>query len=190
MTREMIELGADGEAWLIRSSQRGDEEAFRRLLLDYRPRLLGYLERYCTDGAAAEDLFQETALRAWRGLARYDHRNRFASWLFGIAHNAGVDARRRARVRHPEGLPAAAVVPGTAGPEDVLLGQELAAVLRRAIGELPPKQARVFHLRHTTDLKFREIAALTGDPLSTVLGQMHTAVCRLRAALEEYRCRS
>lgn len=176
------------EATLIRSAQSGDRDAFDRLLEPYRTRLASYLRRYCDGVVGPEDLVQETALRAWRALERYDHRDRFASWLFGIAHNTGLDARRRARVRSADDLPRRLSARQPDDPEAVLLGDELAGVLAGVVRELPPKQERVFRLRHCTDLKFREIAELTGEPLSTVLGHMHYAVRKLRTALEEYRC--
>ena len=174
------------ERALIERFRRGDADAFTDLVRPWHRRLAGYLARICGDATHADDLLQETLIRVWRGLRSYDDRKRFASWLFTIAHHVTIDhLRRRARAAHE----AADVIPDLALPTDPsgeLMAQELGRLLADAVERLPEKQRRVFLLRQHGTLKFREIAELTGEPLSTVLGHMSYATEKLQRVVRQY----
>lgn len=171
---------------LIERCRRGDADAFAELVRPWRRRLMGYLSRACGDAAQADDLHQETLMRVWRGLPAYDDRQRFGSWLFTIAHHVTVDQARR-RAREPEHVAPAAIdraAPAEAASE--LMAGELARLLAEAIDQLPEKQRHVFLLRQHGTLKFREIAELTQEPLSTVLGHMSYATDKLQRVVRNY----
>lgn len=173
------------ERALIERFRRGDADAFADLVRPWRRRLAGYLARMCGDAGHADDLAQETLMRVWRGLRWYDDRTRFGSWLFTIAHHVTIDhARRQARAPALVGEPPEVAAP--ADPSGELMARELAQLLADGVEKLPEKQRRVFLLRQHGTLKFREIAELTGEPLSTVLGHMSYATEKLHRIVRQY----
>jgi RNA polymerase sigma-70 factor, ECF subfamily len=171
---------------LIERFRRGEAEAFTDLVRPWHHRLAAYLARMCGDPGHAEDLAQETLVRVWRGLRGYDDRQRFGAWLFTIAHHVTVDHVRR-RAREPDAVAVSdADLPCRTDPANALIARELGQRLADAVAQLPEKQRRVFLLRQHGTLKFREIAELTGEPLSTVLGHMSYATDKLRRVVRQY----
>lgn len=170
-----------------RSGRNAEAEPFTHLVSRHKDRLFAYLSRLSCDRSQAEDLLQETLLRAWRAFPRYDHRDKFSSWIFSIAHNTALDARRSAGVREAMVSVADPLErPAVDDPESLALAQELTVRVNELLNALPPKQLRVFLLRQHSDMSFKEIARLTQQPLSTVLGHMHYAVKKLRKLLRDY----
>src|SRR5438105_6851611 len=86
---------------LLAAAQAGDEQAFRRLVEPYRHALEVHCYRMLGSIQDAEDLAQETLLRAWRALIRFEPRVQFQTWLYRIATNACLDELKR-RPRRPE----------------------------------------------------------------------------------------
>lgn len=176
-------MSATDEELMLRFRQ-GEPMAFDELLARYKTPLYRTLWRLTADRALAEDLFQETWLRVIRHAGEFDPAQKFSAWLFRIGRNLATDAWRRRGARaetalaedHPDPQP---------GPEHALLRREQAAAVSRAMQLLPPEQREVFVLRETGGRSFQEIAQITGAPLNTVLGRMHLAVGKLRAALAE-----
>ncbi len=175
------------EAALIARCRAGDRTAFGELIRPYRTRLMAYLVRYCNDRTLAEDLFQDVLMRVWKYLPGYDHRNRFASWLFGIAHNILIDAGRRKKVR--EMVTYADTLPEKASTDDPVaqvIAGEMQSLILQVLDTLSENQRRVFLLRQHGDLSFREIAEVMRQPLNTVLGHMHYAVKKMKKALKDH----
>lgn len=176
------------ERALIERFRRGDADAFADLVRPWHRRLAGYLARMCGDAAHADDLLQETLIRVWRGLQAYDDRKRFGSWLFTIAHHVTIDHLRR-EARAPDEIAGVPEVAAPADPSGELMARELGRLLADAVEKLPEKQRRVFLLRQHGTLKFREIAELTAEPLSTVLGHMSYATEKLQRVVRQYHAR-
>ncbi|MFA5205466.1 MAG: sigma-70 family RNA polymerase sigma factor [Lentisphaeria bacterium] len=176
---------------LIRRHLDGDTIAFERLYHRWRAPLYGYLNRLLPDqGATVDDLFQQTWLRVVDALPRYHEQQRFAAWLFGIAHNLLLDHHRHQAVSPlaPPGEVPLDDLPVTAGPEPWMAwsARELGDALAAALEQLPPDLREVFLLRRQ-GVSFKDIADLQKTGLNTVLGRMHYAVRRLRCWLEEWR---
>ena len=172
------------ERRLIERCRGGDADAFADLIRPWQRRLIGYLARMC-GATQADDLLQETLIRLWRGLPAYDDRRRFGSWLFTIAHHVTIDHVRR-RARTPDAVGNVPEVTGPTDPSGELMARELGERLAGAVEGLPEKQRRVFLLRQHGTLRFREIAELTGEPLSTVLGHMSYATEKLQRIVRQY----
>jgi RNA polymerase sigma-70 factor (ECF subfamily) len=175
------------DAELIRAYQNGEVEAFATLVQKYQRPLFTFLLRLVGNRQSAEDLFQNTFLRVLRALPNYKEDGRFSGWLFGIANNLAVDLLRRQRVRRSyflddqEALTAAIDYHSAADAE--VERAEVMRLVEGALQQLPEKQRQVFLLRQHGDLSFKEIAALLGEPLNTVLSHMHYAVTKLRKLL-------
>jgi RNA polymerase sigma-70 factor (ECF subfamily) len=167
---------------LLAAAQRGDEDAFGRLVGPYRRELHAHCYRMLGSAADAEDVLQEALLGAWRGLPRFEGRSSLRSWLYTIATNACLRAieRRPRRVlpidyepaSDPHGQPAAALVdaspwidplPTPEGHYEQRESVELAFIA--ALQHLPARQRAVLILRDVLGFSARETAeALDMNP--------------------------
>jgi RNA polymerase sigma-70 factor (ECF subfamily) len=172
---------------LVRDYLGGDMEAFEALYGRYRARLFGLVRSMGLRPSETEDLFQETWLRAIRGMGRYRPRGRFRFWLFTIARNAYLDRVRRdgreVPIRDAEDEPAVAMASRIPRPDETLSERERMDRLQQAAGALPPGERAVLQLRVREEMSFREIGEVLDIPVGTALWRMHRAVRRLAEAL-------
>jgi RNA polymerase sigma-70 factor (ECF subfamily) len=173
------------ETALLAAAQVGDEAAFGRLVQPYRRALEIHCYRMLGSPHDAEDVLQDTLLRAWRGLARFDRRSSVHTWLYRIATNACLDElRRRPRRAEPvqpfpdARVEAASPVYDPAARYALREGMELA--LLSAIQHLPGRQRAVLILRDVLGWTAPEIAGLLD---STVAG-VNSALQRARATID------
>jgi RNA polymerase sigma-70 factor (ECF subfamily) len=136
----------------------------------------------------ADEVAQETFLRAFGSLDRFDVGRPFGPWICRIAANAAINHLRSPAVAREQPLPETAPdPPSTAeGPLERLLDGEARAVLDQALGELPAEQRAVFTLRVFEELSYREIAESLGIEMGTVMSRLARARERLRIALTPY----
>src|SRR5215210_8571501 len=172
----------DDEA-LVQQAQEGDADAFRELVERHSTRVFRLSWRITGDEASAEDAVQETFLRVYRSLHRFDARSRFGTWLHRIAVNTAVEVVRK---RRPETLleesePVASTEPG---PERAALSQEVQRSVRTALGELSPMERTAFVLRHFEGRPIAEICRHLGLRESAGKQAIFRAVRKLRRALE------
>jgi len=172
----------------------GDREAFELLVHRYQRRITGFLAQIVGDLEVARELTQETFLRVWNAIGRFDNTYRFSTWIFRIAHNLGVDHLRRRRVptsslqvEDREGREVQRDLEDRGrDPLGHLENRELAVVLRSSIRDLRPEYRDLVLLRHFAGLSYREIAELKEMPLGTVKNKLFRAHTVLREALTEY----
>lgn len=170
---------------LLARAQAGDERAFRELVEPYRHALEVHCYRMLGSLQDAEDLAQETLLRAWRALERFEPRAQFQTWLYRIATNACLDELER-RPRRPQPVDP---FPDRAHPDTdaptydpvaryaLREGMELA--LMRAIQELPGRQRAVLIFRDVLGWTAPEVAELLG----TTVASVNSALQRARASV-------
>src|SRR5688500_18122733 len=89
---------ADPIAELARRAAQGSIDAFEELAIQFEPRIYGFLCRHIGNAHDAQDLTQETFVRAWRGIARFDANRDFATWIFVIARRAAASHFRSRRI--------------------------------------------------------------------------------------------
>jgi RNA polymerase sigma-70 factor (ECF subfamily) len=173
---------------LLAAAQAGNERAFQRLIEPYRHALEVHCYRMLGSMQDAEDLAQETLLRAWRALARFEPRAQFQTWLYRIATNACLDEVER-RPRRPELIDpfpdrplaeAEAPVYDPAARYAIREGMELALV--RAIQRLPGRQRPVLIFRDVLGWTAPEVAEL----LETTVASVNSALQRARWTVEEH----
>lgn len=157
----------------------GDEKATRELLERLHRPLYGTLLRLTRNPADAEELFQETFLRALHASSRFDASRRFKPWIFAIAVNLARDRARRARHQAtPELRPAEEL------PEKTEQRNEsrwiLHADLERALDELPEHHREVIELRYFEGMEEPEIAKAASIPRGTVKSRLHHAMRKMR----------
>ncbi len=190
----MTDPGKPPDETLVVLALDGDERAFARLVRRYQRRLTAFLGQLVGDIELARELTQETFIRAWSALDRFDPSYRFSTWLFRIAHNLGIDQLRRRRLqtvslhrRDVDGEDVEVVVPDLEkDPLGHCENEELARSIRAAIEELRPEYRELVLLRHFGGLSYQEIAQFKEMPLGTVKNKLFRAHSVLRRALQEY----
>ncbi len=162
-----------------RAAHLGDGRAFAELLRRHQGKVRGLLLRLAGDRTLADDLAQEAFLRAYRGLAGFEGRARFSTWVYRIAYNVYLNHRSRTKVHAalPENFEN-----GTAAPETAMSQSrsDLRRDLVSAIGELPDRYRAVIMLYYLEDVSYPEIAEILELPLGTVKTHLHRAKRLLR----------
>ena len=165
----------------------GNADAIDRLVGKYGSSLLSYLNATMRNRSDAEEVFQDTWLKAMRKIAFF-RGGSFKAWLTTIARNCVIDRARRRRpsvsLNQEVGEDGAQVI-DFVEPEAGLVSDERGARIREAVAALPEAQREVFLLRTEQELSFAEIAEMLAIPLNTALGRMHYAVTRLRKELAD-----
>ena len=134
----------------------------------------------------AEDLFQETLIKVWKGFKSYNEQNKFSSWLFSIAHNVAVDSiRKESAKRNISSFEDVQTITSDSNPHNTFVEKETNELVMAAVSTLSEKQKQVFLLRQHSDMTFKEISKATNQPLNTVLGHMHYAVTGIRKKLSK-----
>ncbi len=178
---------------LIRRVLAGEPDAFEGLVAAHGRGVYRLAYRILGEAGAAEDAVQETFLRAYRFLGRYDERAEFSTWLHRIAVNAAIDqTRRRRRERNVEPHPASAGEPAfdppseEPSPERRALASELGRRTREALSGLTPTERAAFVLRHFEGRSIPEIASALGKKENAAKQSLFRAVQKLRRALAAY----
>ena len=148
----------DEEHRLVLDAQRGDGRAFAALAETYYERLYRWLYHLTRDRHTAEDLTQETLMKAFAAMKRFKAGTNFRAWLFRIAYNNFVN-QRRTIARQRESLPAD-LPTSEHGPIDQAVHHETQALLAEAVGRLPAEFRGAFLLRVEEGLSFRQIASI------------------------------
>ncbi len=186
-------LGAEiADTELVGRALAGSERAFYDLVRRYERPIFSLIVRMVHDHAVAEDIAQESFLKAFRRLDTYDPTRKFSSWLFKIAHNATLDHLRRpsldTRPLEAQGEGEADLVSVLAddkapSPEEGIGRYDLARALDRGLRSLREEYREVLLLRFREGLSYQEIAEVTGQPLGTVKTNIHRARKELAAAM-------
>lgn len=180
---------------LIEDAQDADDGAFRMLMEQHMDAVYGFCVRILNNREEAEDVAQETFLKAWKYIKRFDPEKKFRTWLFAIAKNTSTDYLRKRRSlpfssldrEDDEGSFAENI------PDDELLPDALferagaAEEVQAALGTLSPRDRALFALRYEQELSFEEIADVLDTPANTVRSLHRRALMKLRKELEKGR---
>jgi RNA polymerase sigma factor (sigma-70 family) len=164
----------------------GDRVAATAFVRRFQARVFGLALMIVRDPGAAEDVAQETFLRAWRHAAAYDpRRGRVATWLLTIARNLAIDVTRvrRAEPVAQEALLALGLPSSEPDPGEREFPIDDIERLRKAVAGLPAEQRRAIVLAGFYGQTAREISESEGVPLGTAKTRIRTAMLRLRSAL-------
>ncbi len=175
--------GSDAEAKWITQAQGGDKAAYGQIVERFRPLVVSVAYRQGLDLAAAEDVCQETFVRAWLALPNYQRiSGSMRAWLCRIAINLAIDSHRRERVRQKldEQMP-----DESDGPAEQSEARARARLVRGALAELPPASRAALILCEYEHLSYAEIAATLDIPVGTVMSRLNYARRRLRELLAE-----
>ena len=171
----------------------GDRNAISQLIERHSRRVRDYIQMMVKDGDVADDIFQETFIKAVRVIdeGRYTDNGRFLSWILRIAHNQVIDHfRAQKQNRQLNEAEAGYDVLGTLRlaertVEDEIVCEQIASDVRRMVELLPDEQREVVMMRYYSGLSFKEIAEQPGVSINTALGRMRYALINLRKMIKE-----
>ncbi|HEX3978527.1 MAG TPA: sigma-70 family RNA polymerase sigma factor [Solirubrobacteraceae bacterium] len=179
---------------LIARARDGDQDAFAELVMRHADRVYGALRRFGLDAGDADEVTQEVFLRAWRGLARFEQRARFSTWLYRIAFNEAQ--RRLSRRTLPRAIPraeddahdpvAGLPEPAESGPEARALADELERQLDAALEQLPAEWRAAVVLRDIEGLSTHDAAEVVGVGEAAFKSRLHRGRMQLRELLGPY----
>lgn len=170
----------------------GDRELYAQLVYRYERELFSYLRRYLGNAEMAEDVFQTAFLQVHLKSEQFDANRQFRPWLYTIATNAAIDARRRNK-RHTAvsldspreqddehvGCLVNLLESGDLGPSESVVRKEANRLVRRTLDQLPESMYAVIHLVYYQGLKYREAADVLDVPVGTVKSRLHSAIAKL-----------
>jgi RNA polymerase sigma-70 factor (ECF subfamily) len=192
---------------LVNMTRGGDREAYRTLVERYQGRLLAMALDILKTREDAEDVVQETFVKAFLSLGQFKGESSFYTWLYRICFNMAVDIRRKAARRggtHLEYKDQVSVNTAAErswdqgsslgsdigqrveGPHDALARKELGRKIQEVLGELSEEHRAVITLREIDGLDYEEIAVAIGAPKGTVMSRLFYARKALKKALQEF----
>ena len=174
---------AVAEARLVSDALGGSQPAFEQIVRRYQRPVISLIVRMTGDRALAEDLAQDTFVKAFRNLGSFDPTRRLSSWLFRIAHNTALDALRRLKPEAVELETAGDGGPIAPAAPDAVEQAQLGAALNRALLGLRPAYRAAIALRYDQDLPFEEIAQILSVPEVTARTYVHRARKELARSL-------
>jgi len=176
---------------LIVRARGGDHEAFRLLFERYSKPMLSFIHDLVGERDLAEELTQETFVRAYHKLTELRDDTKFATWLFGIGRNVSREALRSRTTRpRASACEESSMLDWEAGghsPADQLFGKELTSAVNAALRALDEDKRTVFILRIFQQRSYGEIMAITGFSLAKVKTDLHRARIEVRQRIRPYR---
>lgn len=181
------------EARLAKLVLKGDQRAFADIVDLYQDKLYHMAYRMLYNRQEAEDVVQDTFLRVYRNLDRYDDSMKFSTWIYRIATNLCIDRLRRRRPTYSldaestdhEGLDGYSMIPSdNRTPESETMLSETQRIIHAAIETLPAKYKSVMVLRYLQDMSLQEIGDVLDMPVTTIKTRVHRGREFLRKRLE------
>jgi RNA polymerase sigma-70 factor (ECF subfamily) len=193
---EPIEWARLSDQEVVLQAREGRQAAYRELIRRYERPIFALIFRMVRDRELAEDLSQETFVKALNAIGSYRPEFKFSSWIFKIANNAAIDHLRRRELdtlslegsphaATPEAMQATALQIGNReeSPLEAVEARELGSAIEAAIGRLRPEYRSCILLRHVEGRAYEEIAEILDLPLGTVKTYIHRARNELRQML-------
>ena len=182
------------DAAAVALARDGDSEAFRTLVDRHSRAVYRIAHRMTGSPADAEDVVQETFLRAYRQIGRFESRANFGTWLHRIAVNCSIDlirSRPHREAAHDatdleEFIGAEVTEAAPDSPERLMLSSEVQTRIQAAMGSLSHMERAAFALRHFEGHSIEEISRLLGSKTSATKHSIFRAVRKMRVALEPF----
>ena len=187
---DKLEIVSDVD--LVASAIDGREESFEELVRRYQRPIISYVFRIVGEYDASLDVTQEVFIKVYNSLNRYSRDYKFSTWLYRIAHNAAIDHLRRnpanqqsIETENSDGTSQIQIESSRPTPEQDQERSECRTEIEAVVRCLPPAYRDLIVLRHSKDLSYEEIAAVTGLPLGTVKNRLFRAREMMRGLLVE-----
>jgi len=175
---------------LVRRVQQGDKSAFDLLVIKYQHRIVHLVNRYVKDPSEAQDVAQDTFIKAYRALGDFRGDSAFYTWLYRIAINTAKNyllSRSRRHIDYEIDIQDAEQVENTGHlkdmdtPDNLLMNEQIVKVIKTAIEKLPEEMRIAITLREFEGMSYEEIAEAMDCPIGTV----RSRIFRAREAIDE-----
>ena len=161
-------------------------KAFNAIVESYTERLYWHVRRFLCSHDDANDLVQDVFIKIWNALPSFKGESQMYTWIYRIATNESLNAIRRHRLRSfiEFDSPSERMI-RKIDEDPYFNGDALQRELHKAIQRLPEKQKLVFNLRYFDEMKYEDIAEITGTSVGALKASYHHAYNRVKAELEE-----
>lgn len=173
---------------LVREYLKGDENALALLIHKHTSSIYNFVAQIIGRGQNAEDVTQESFIKMWKNLKKFDTNKKFKTWLFRIAKNTAIDYLRKRKITivdldTDEEVGIETLVDPAVLPFESLILQEQAEVVQKAVGELPEIYRTVLNLYYQEQLSLLEIAEIFDESVDTVKSRHRRALLKLKKLL-------
>lgn len=183
---------------LVELSQKGDTTAFDILVTRYRGKVYAMIVNMIHNDAEAWDLAQDTFIKAWKALPKFEARSNFYTWLYRISHNVTYDWMRKKKIQSGTEFddsirldnvePGSLTTPSTVSqPDEHLEKSELRQRIEEAIQQLSPDHREVILLKEIQGCQYQEIADILDCSIGTVMSRLFYARKKLQTLLKDIR---
>jgi len=183
---------AETDEQLVRKSQQDDERAFGELVSRYESKVYSLALKMVRNPEDAEDVLQDTFLRAYRGIKSFKGNSTFSTWIYRITANSALMRLRKRQLPTvsiddaDEREAPINIADWAPGPVEQILNQETQAAMTEAIEALPPEFRQVFVLRDIEELSNAEVAEILDLSVAAVKSRLHRARLKVRNRLATY----
>jgi RNA polymerase sigma-70 factor (ECF subfamily) len=174
---------------LVERARGGDDDAFRLLVERHSRGIYRTAYRITSNSADADDVVQETFLRAYRSLHTYDGRASFTTWAHRIAVNCSLDlldSRKRRAAHYDSSDDLSDIASHDASPERIVLGAQMQSAIAAALQAMSGNERTAFVLRHFEGVPLEEIGAILGIKTNATKNTIFRAVTKLRERLQPF----
>lgn len=181
------------EAKIVKRVQLGDAMAFAELVELYKDKIYNLSYRMLGNAHDAEEAAQETFLRVYANIKKYDARHKFSTWIYRIGTNCSIDRLRKKKFdasldapldQEEDGADLYSIVPNRdRAPDELIVHKETRLLLQEAIERLPNTYRAVIVLKYIEDLSLQEISEILELPVSTIKTRLHRGREALRSCL-------
>jgi RNA polymerase sigma-70 factor (ECF subfamily) len=171
---------SDSELLALFRKEESRHYAFNLLVRQYQRRLYAFIRRMVTDHDEAQDVLQETFIKAWHGLDGFRAESQLFSWLYRIAHNECLNHLRKAKRRVFVSNDAVIErLSTTLDSSEHFSGDAIQRKLQAAVMRLPAKQRAVFTMKYFDALKYEDMSRVTGTSVGALKSSFHIAVKKI-----------
>lgn len=188
-----MRLSEQTDRQLVEAYIRGNEECFQELLKRYKSRVFGKITMYVKDRAAAEDIFQDTFMKAIHALkdGQYNEEGKFSAWIMRIAHNLCIDYFRiKKKMPMSRAIddydPFDYICSSEKNSEQTSINKQVLSDTKRLLAQLPDEQREIVMMRLYYDMSFKEISDTLNISINTALGRMRYALINLRKMIDKH----
>lgn len=176
MNVEVKKSNKDKDLILVRRAKRGDYKAFDLLVLKYQSRIIGLAMKFVKDIQIAEDVAQESFIKAYKSLDSFREESAFYTWLYRIASNTSknylISKKRKNELLESEVFSSKEIdifdIPGESSPEEILQANNLREVIFESLSNLPEDIRTAVSLREFEGMSYEEISKVLDCPIGTV----------------------
>jgi RNA polymerase sigma-70 factor, ECF subfamily len=185
-----MEISADNQ--LIKKILSGDDESFSEIIKIYLKPVYNFVYRFVSDRDTAEDLTQETFVKAWKNIEKFDQNRKLKTWLFAIAKNTVFDFLKKKKeipfstFADEEGENwLENIADENILPDEILEQNDIAEELENKLQQLLPHYRAILLLHHKEDFSLHEIAEILGEPYNTIKSRHQRGLARLKELLQK-----